>query len=254
MKKGLLLCALIFGYTAIAQVNYTVTVSRLKAKADPCDGGTPPFCVSAPQDPVFNIWSMDGNGNENTYCWIFEGDADIEYNMWKDIQNVELASETNVNTAYIDIDMAGFEADAPWAATCSSDPLDDEIYDRQFVYQFLLASIPQGTPFTQIVDLNDIYFAEIIIEWIDLTSSVSETSADLGFTIYPNPNEGSFVVNRATTAMDGELRVFDLSGKLLMQQTLDEQTQKIQFHGGSGTYLVQYASEGVVRTTRLIVQ
>src|SRR3989338_8231859 len=106
---------------ASAQYNvaYTVTVTKLKALADDCDGGAP-FCLNAPQDPVFNMWTNDGQANENTNCWIFEEDPEIEYGLWKDIQNLEIANESGVNTSYISFDMSVFESDAIGSPGCTS--------------------------------------------------------------------------------------------------------------------------------------
>ena len=60
MIKKLLLASIAFhAFIASSQINYTVDVLRLKAYADDCDGGAP-FCLNAPQDPIFNIWVTDG--------------------------------------------------------------------------------------------------------------------------------------------------------------------------------------------------
>lgn len=242
MKKGLLLTSLILATSAVAQVNYTVTVKRLKATADPCDGGTPPFCVSAPQDPVFNIWSMDGSGNENTYCWVFDGDPEIEYNLWKDIQNVELAAENNISTTFIDIDMAGHEGDAVWAPSCSPDSGDDAEFSRQFVFQFDLASIPQGTPFTQVVDLADVYYAELEIVWVDLSSSLGELSDGNSFVAYPNPTSGELTIVKESEG-PATIELCDLNGQIVQSEILSTQTTKFQVKGTKGTYILNY-SEG----------
>lgn len=85
MKKTLLILML-SPFMLLSQVDYTVDILRLKAKADDCDGGLP-LCLNAPQDPVFNIWTVDAGANENTYCWIFEDDNAASYNTWIDIQN-----------------------------------------------------------------------------------------------------------------------------------------------------------------------
>lgn len=235
-----------------AQVNYTVTVTRLKSTADPCDGGTPPFCVSAPQDPVFNIWSMDGGGNENTYCWVFDGDPEIEYNLWKDIQNVEIANENNVNTNFIDIDMAGHEGDAVWAPSCTPDTGDDQIQDRQFVYQFDLTSIPQGTPYTQVVDLADLYYAELEITWVDLTSSVSEQEFSKFIQIYPNPNNGTFTVNKLVDK-GGKLEIIDLNGRKVYDKKLDLMQEEITIGQEKGYYLIRYTTEDQLFHSTILV-
>lgn len=82
-----------------AQVSYDVTVTRLRALADDCDGGIITLCANAPQDPVFNIWVNDAEANEENYCWVFEDDNDAEYGLWKNIQDVQIASQSNVATS-----------------------------------------------------------------------------------------------------------------------------------------------------------
>lgn len=242
MKTILLFATLITTIGAVAQVNYTVTVKRLKATADPCDGGTPPFCVSAPQDPVFNIWSMDGAGNENTYCWVFDGDPEIEYNLWKDIQNLELAAGNNVNTTFINIDMAGHEGDALWAPSCTPDAGDDAEFSRQFVYQFDLASIPQGTPYTQVVDLADVYYAELEINWVDLSSTIGEISDINLFSFYPNPSNGEVIIikNGESPAL---LELLDLNGRVVKSEILNAQSTNLNLMGLNGMYILDF-SEG----------
>ena len=152
MKKLLLgsLCA--FSFISTAQINYTVEVLRLKAYADDCDGGSP-FCLNAPQDPIFNMWITDGGGNENTSCWIYENDDDAGYGMWIDIQNLEIANETNVNTTYINVEMSGFETDAVFSASCDSDSGDDAIPDvlsKKLNSQFTAVKVDVSNPLVYI--------------------------------------------------------------------------------------------------------
>ena len=71
--KTILLSITMMSFLASAQIGYTVTVTKLMATADDCDGGG--FCLLAPQDPVFNVWVTDAQANENTNCWAFNGAA-----------------------------------------------------------------------------------------------------------------------------------------------------------------------------------
>ena len=160
--KRLLLFLFVLPTFAFSQYNvaYTVTVKRLMALADDCDGGAP-FCLNAPQDPIFNIWTTDAEANINTNCWIFEDDDAAGYGQWIDIQNLEIANETGVNTNYINFDMSGFETDALFAASCTSSFGDDADYPQQFVQQYDLSTIPDGIPYTDEIDLAGVYFAEI---------------------------------------------------------------------------------------------
>lgn len=212
MKKLLLTTILFTTYAAIGQINYTVDILRLKALADNCDGGAP-FCLNAPQDPIFNIWTTDGGGNENTYCWIFEDDATADYGMWIDIQNVQIASETNVMTTYINVEMSGFETDALFSASCSSSSGDDADEPRQLAQQFTLASIPMSTPYIATVNIAGIYFAEVQIEWVDPSATVDELQTFVS--VFPNPAENSIKLNISNNE-PYNIQLVDLSGRSVL--------------------------------------
>lgn len=253
--KALLTGLLFIPVMTFAQVSYTVTITRLKATADPCDGGgiIPFVCPSAPQDPVFNIWSSDAEANENHYCWVFDGDPEIEYNLWKDIQNVEIAAVNNVQTSYISFDMSGFESDALTAPTCSSSIGDDEIYERQFVHQFLLSNIPEGSPFLDVIDLGGIYYAEVSIVWNDLTSGLSENETP-SFNLFPNPNNGSFTIRDAEWNDLDEVLIYDLAGKVVgvLELTGVESVFTLQLL--PGIYFVSIPSLGRASDQRLVIK
>lgn len=236
--KRLLLMGILFPITTFAQVSYTVTVNRLKAKADDCDGGIVTFCGNAPQDPVYNIWSTDAEANLNTYCWIFEDDPQAEYNLWKDIQNVELANEANVLTDYISFDMAGFESDN-LNPGCTSSFGDDAIHDQQFVQQIDLSTLTEGgTENTMTLNLNDVYYAEIVIVWYDLTASLS-TLNEFNVRIAPNPNNGNFKVLSKGISGERTIEVRDMYGRIIStQQSIDDENT-LQLEGiAAGTYFI----------------
>ena len=234
MKKLLLgsLCALSF--ISSAQINYTVEVLRLKAYADDCDGGSP-FCLNAPQDPIFNMWITDGGGNENTSCWIYENDDDAGYGMWIDIQNLEIANETNVNTTYINVEMSGFETDAVFSASCDSDSGDDAIQARQLAQQFTLASIPMGVPYQTEVNIAGIYYAEIIIEWVDIHAGLTQN--ELNVSMAPNPASDlvKFSLNSSEVY---QLEILDLSGRKVLVSSCQNGSEINVSDLQNGLYLV----------------
>mgnify|MGYP001030159346 CR=1 FL=1 len=236
--KRLLLVGFLFPITTFAQVSYSVTVTRLKAKADDCDGGIVTLCGNAPQDPVYNIWSTDAEANLNTYCWIFEDDPQAEYNLWKDIQNVELANETNVLTNYISFDMAGFESDN-LNPGCTSSFGDDAIHDQQFVQQIDLSTLTEGgTENTMTLNLNDVYYAEIVIIWYDLTASVLPLN-DVSVKIAPNPNNGNFKVLSHGITGERTIEVRDMYGRVISSISALEDESMIQLDGvAAGTYFI----------------
>lgn len=212
MKKLLLVALCAFSFIGTAQINYTVEILRLKAYADDCDGGSP-FCLNAPQDPIFNIWITDGGGSENTSCWIFENDDDAGYGMWIDIQNLEIANETNINTTYINVEMSGFETDAVFSASCDSESGDDAVQSRQLAQQFTLASIPMGVPYQTEVNIANIYYAEIIIEWVDITAGLTQNELNLSMSPNPANDKVKFALNSTELY---QVEFVDLSGRTVL--------------------------------------
>lgn len=252
----LLLFLLVLPLVSNAQYNiaYTVTVKRLKALADNCDGGAP-FCLNAPQDPVFNMWTTDGGGNENTYCWIFEDDNDAGYGIWKDIQNLEIANETGVNTNYINIDMSGFESDN-LSPGCSDAIGDDAVYQRQLVQQFDLSAIPQGQVYSTTVDLDGVYYAEIDIYWEDLNAGLTILDDNTSFKLAPNPSNGQFNITfegNEITAFN--VAVLDLAGRAVYTEQVQGSSAQIDLMDENpGVYFVRIDVEGISRVQRIVIK
>lgn len=254
MKKLLLIIALLPA-TVFSQVSYTVTVERLKAKADPCDGGAP-FCLNAPQDPVFSIWTNDMEANEFTNCWTFDNDAAADYNLWIDIQNLEIASVASAVTTWISFDMEGFESDALGSVTCSSGGLDEAVFDRQFVLQLDLSTVPENTDHLVTLDLGSTYWAEVTVHWIDLTAGLSPLAHDFEYALVPNPTNGAFKVNLLSQGIDlFDLTVTDLSGRTILQQNgLAHQAEIDLSDQEAGAYFVSVEVNGRIRTERILLQ
>jgi len=254
MKKLLLLAALLPA-TVFSQISYTVTVERLKAKADPCDGGAP-FCLNAPQDPVFSIWTNDMEANEFTNCWTFDNDAAADYNLWIDIQNLEIANVSNVATNWISFDMEGFESDALGSVNCSSGALDEAVFDRQFVLQLDLATVPEGTDHLVTLDLGATYYAEVTVHWIDLTAGLSPLTNDFEFSLVPNPTNGVFKTNIMSQGVDQfDITVTDLSGRTIIQKKgVSHQAEIDLSNQESGAYFVSVNVNGRIKTERILLQ
>lgn len=253
MKRILLFAGLI-SFSSFGQIDYTIDVLRLKAKADACDGGAP-FCLSAPQDPVYNLWTNDQEANENTYCWTFEDDNAADYNLWTDIQNVQIANETNVMTSYLNFEMSGFESDAITSPGCSSGLGDDEVYDRQFVQQIDIATIPESTPTIYVLDLAGIYFAEIEIMWIDLTAGLTDLEKSLMFNIAPNPSNGQFKLRFAKNEISvANVEVKDMAGRVVFSNELNVQQESIDLTGQqAGMYFVTVNVDGYSAVETLVL-
>ena len=254
MKK-LLLLAVLFPATVFSQISYTITVERLKAKADACDGGSP-FCLNAPQDPVFSIWTNDMEANEFTNCWTFENDAAADYNLWIDVQNLEIANVSSVATTWLSFDMEGFESDAIGSVTCSSGSFDEAVFDRQFVLQLDLATVPENTDHLVTLELGATYWAEVTVHWIDLAAGLSPLTHDFDYSLVPNPTNGAFKVNLLSQGIDlFNLTVTDLSGRTILQEKgLSHQAEIDLSSQESGAYFVSVEVNGRVRTERILLQ
>ncbi len=254
--KHFLLCTFFVPFFSPAQYNvaYTVTITKLMARADDCDGGAP-FCLNAPQDPVFNIWTNDGEANENTSCWIFEDDPEIEYGLWKDIQNLEIANESGVNTSYITFDMAGFESDAIGSPGCTSGTGDDAVHDRQFVEQFDLSTIPAESTYVDTINLNDVYYAQIEIWWEDLNAGLFELDDDLVFALGPNPSSGVFDIRLSEGSVPSfDVIVTDIAGRVIYEHSEHGNQLTVDLNGQTaGMYFVKLSSEGKSATQTLIL-
>lgn len=85
--------------------------------------------------------------------------------------------------------------------------------------------------------------------------SVDETGA-AGISVYPNPNNGTFTVVTAHP-VNGQLNVFDLSGKNVYSRSLDAagNTIEVSLPFASGVYVLQLKSEeGLLLVKRLVVE
>lgn len=253
--KTLLLLAVLFPLTVISQVSYTITVERLKAKADACDGGAP-FCLNAPQDPVFSIWTNDMESNEFTNCWTFDNDAAASYDTWIDIQNLEIANVASVVTTWLSFDMEGFESDALGSVDCSSGGLDEAVFDRQFVLQLDLSTVPENTDHLVTLELGAAYWAEITVHWTDLTAGLSELMNDFNFALVPNPTNGLFRVDMITQGADlFNVNVADLSGRTIFkQQAVSHQSEIDLSNQEAGAYFVSVEVNGRVKTEKILLR
>jgi hypothetical protein len=256
--KRLLLTLIIAPSFAFAQYNvaYTVTVKRLKANADDCDGctfGQPTF---GPQDPVINIWTNDADGNTNTNCWIFEDDSNADFGVWNDIADYEIANQTGVNTNYINIEMSGHESDALGGTTCSPNSGDDAIIAQELAQQFDLFTIPENTPYIVEVNVANVYFAEIEILWDNNETGIDEIASGLNFSVYPNPTEGIFNINLSEDALNSfDVNIMDVTGRAIYSRTIGSNEITVDLNNqDAGMYFVHINAEGKAATRTLILK
>jgi hypothetical protein len=250
--KYLLFIFLSASFVAQSQIDYTVTVTKLMALADDCDGGG--FCLSAPQDPVFNIWVTDAEATENTYCWIFDGDDNQAYGLWNDIPNVEIANETDVVSTYLTFDLGGFESDN-LNTNCTSAFGDDEIFDRQYVELISFGALQNGVPHIDTLSIGGVYFFEIEVVYHDY-ATLNELEQELSFVVAPNPNNGSFILkldennNSGFTAL-----VTDMMGRTVYAtETTSNETQIDITNQDAGVYFVTVLADNKRTTQKMILK
>ena len=256
--KRLLLILLIAPSFTFAQLNvdYTVTIKQLKANADDCDGCIGGLPIYGEQDPVFNIWTNDGDGNTNTKCWIFEDDPNADFGLWNDITDYEIANQTGVNTNYINIEMSGHESDVIGGTTCSPDSGDDGIIAQALAQQFDLFTIPENTPYIVEVNVSNVYFAEIEILWDNNETGIDEIASGLNFSVYPNPTEGTFNINLSEDGLNSfDVSVMDVTGRVIYSKTTGSNEITVDLNNqDAGMYFVHVNAEGKTATRTLMLK
>lgn len=250
--KILLIAIISVPLLSFSQVGYTVKVTQLMAKADNCDGGG--LCLSAPQDPVFNIWVTDAESNENTNCWAFDNDNDMEYGEWNDIADYELANESYVNTNYLSFDMGAFESDAISGISCSSAFGDDNVFDRAFNKLITMTSMPMNVPYIDTISVGDMYYMEVEILWHNY-ASLAEISDELAVAISPNPSNGIFNIQLTESGINGfKINVYDISGvEIYSNDVTLNQTSIDLLDYKPGTYFIKVVTENRSVTKKILL-
>ena len=70
--------------------------------------------------------------------------------------------------------------------------------------------------------------------------------------IYPNPSNGSFVVETGNSEKQ-VVRVFDLSGKIVLSQIVTEKTTINASNLNEGIYIISLTSSGGIINKRLVI-
>ena len=96
----------------------------------------------------------------------------------------------------------------------------------------------------------------IVYKIVDTSLATNDFTAN-GFSLYPNPATSSFVIHNTNGVQLKQVELFDLTGKLLLQQSLrqaDDQKLNVELLQ-SGIYLVSIEGvSGVIYTTKLVVK
>jgi hypothetical protein len=124
---------------------------------------------------------------------------------------------------------------------------------------------PLGTQFTNraaiYFDYNEPVLTNTTLNTLGSPQNVPGTveTATGSFSIYPNPASRMFYARiNAQSATNADLKVFDLSGKLLINKNINlhagEQNVPVSVTGLTpGIYFVSYAAEGRVSTQKLVI-
>lgn len=234
------------------QVDYSVKVTKLMALADDCDGGG--FCLSAPQDPIFNIWVTDEELVENHYCWVFDNDDNQEYGEWNDIPDVEIATRLDAITNQLSFDLGGFESDN-LNPGCSSSLGDDEIYDRQFIEAINFSGLENGVVHIDTISVGGVFFFEVEILYNDY-ASLNEIENQVIFSVQPNPSEGLIQINVVDDVVsEVEINITDMSGRIVETiQSAVGSTQIDISNQKAGIYFVSVHADGRKSTKKVVLK
>lgn len=102
-------------------------------------------------------------------------------------------------------------------------------------------------------DENEIVYLKVPKE---LNVGISEPQDDLSFEIYPNPAEGSFMVNLADAEIN-EIALYDILGNVVWQNTVNGNalTYEVTTTGlSAGTYFVRLSNEKASSTKKVIIK
>jgi len=92
----------------------------------------------------------------------------------------------------------------------------------------------------------------ININDVDETTGVNDLNA-LKQSIYPNPSNGSFVVE--CNSLDYEIKIFDVTGSVIYNQKSNSFKHEINLNAiSSGTYFVTIIDNGIIKTQKLMIQ
>ena len=97
-----------------------------------------------------------------------------------------------------------------------------------------------GNYTVMITDSNNCSISDSIL--IDNTIvGLENIQSDISLVVYPNPITNFFIVERANGFSEAKIQLFDLNGKLVLTQKINNPNSKIDVHSlSTGTYLLKY--------------
>jgi len=106
--------------------------------------------------------------------------------------------------------------------------------------------LANNSPYSAMVYINVLH--------IGATGINQLISSDIQLAVYPNPNNGSFVIEPSSTAKQ-TMQVYDVNGKLVLSQTINGKTSIDAGNLNEGVYNISLISnEGVVNKRLVIVR
>jgi hypothetical protein len=92
----------------------------------------------------------------------------------------------------------------------------------------------------------------IVVSWIG--AGIDEMNT-LKLSVQPNPSNGQFEILLGAFNSTVELKIFDLKGKIIYTEEMDETIHKVSVPKiSSGTYLLSARSKDSVYTTRIVIE
>ena len=79
------------------------------------------------------------------------------------------------------------------------------------------------------------------------------TGKDKQISIYPNPNNGTFVIEPNTSAKQ-TVMVYDVTGKVVLTQTINGKTSIDAGSLNEGVYNISISSEGIINKRLIIIK
>jgi hypothetical protein len=93
---------------------------------------------------------------------------------------------------------------------------------------------------------------------LSTTALSNETFLENQFSLYPNPNKGSFTIEFKELANSFSVEVFDITGKTIYENNYEQSSNLIQVinldNPSSGIYFVNIKSDNGMVTKKLIIQ
>lgn len=87
----------------------------------------------------------------------------------------------------------------------------------------------------------------------NITTNTKEALAERAFTIYPNPAKDQLVIQH-TYLPFSTVQIFDLSGKLMVEQLLTSSKSTIAINGLKGVYFLKVKGESRTKPYRIIIE